>query len=250
MNIYTEAPSNWKDLEEKTSKFLTELGYACEIEKDIETVRGIVNVDVIAKSKEIPSATVICECKCWNKAIPQTVIHSFRTVINDYGANFGIIISKKGFQSGALEGVKNSNILLFTWNEFQDYFKSKWIKKKSVEISKITKPLYDYVSVAFRIFFKEEYNSLSTENLELFEQLTQQHFDIAFYSSNHQYLSLETREFDIDMFEMMFNAAKKDFKKDFFSYEEYFEFLIKNSESGVKDFDKLFKKELRKTNSI
>ncbi len=250
MNIYTAAPSNWKDLEERTSKFLTELGYVCEIEKDIETVRGVVNVDVIAKSKEVPNTVVICECKCWNKAIPQTVIHSFRTVINDYGANFGIIISKKGFQSGAIEGVKNSNILLFTWNEFQDYFKSKWIKKKTVEISKATKPLYDYVSVAFRIFFKEEYNSLSSENLELFEQLTQQHFDTAFYASNHQYLSLETQEFDIDMFEMMFNAAKKDFRKDFSSYEEYFEFLIKSAENGVKDFDKLFKKELRKTNLI
>jgi hypothetical protein len=250
MNIYTEEPSNWKDLEEKTSKFLTELGYVCEIEKDIETVRGVVNVDVIAISKEVPNTIVICECKCWNNAIPQTVIHSFRTVINDYGANFGIIISKKGFQSGALEGVKNSTILLFTWSEFQDYFKSKWIKKKTVEISKITKPLYDYVSVGFKIFFKEEYNSLSAENLEVFEQLTQKHFDIAFYSSNHQYLSLETGEFDIDMFEMMFNAARKDFKKNFSSYEEYFEFLIKKSESGLKDFDKLFKKEVRKTNLI
>lgn len=64
------------------SKILSEIGYTCEIEKNIQTTRETVNVDVFAINvKENPNTCIICEWKYWSKSIPKTVIHSFRTII-------------------------------------------------------------------------------------------------------------------------------------------------------------------------
>jgi len=41
MRIFTHDPSDWKKLEKQTYSFLNDMGYKCEIQKRIETVRGI-----------------------------------------------------------------------------------------------------------------------------------------------------------------------------------------------------------------
>lgn len=43
MKIYSQEPKNWKDLQNLTSKFLFEIGYDCEIEKDIISARSSIN---------------------------------------------------------------------------------------------------------------------------------------------------------------------------------------------------------------
>jgi hypothetical protein len=37
--------------------------------------------------------TTLCECKYWRSAVPQAVIHGFRTVVGDIGANKGYAIA-------------------------------------------------------------------------------------------------------------------------------------------------------------
>ena len=121
-------PNDWKDLQEKVAQILSDIGYETEIEKDIPTARGKVNVDVFAVDKsQSPNVCYICECKYWENKIPQTVVHSFRTVVQDYGANFGIIISKNGFQEGSYEAVNKTNISLVDWFGFQKMFEAKWL---------------------------------------------------------------------------------------------------------------------------
>ena len=44
MKIYSETPKNWKDLQYKVAKFLSEMGYEAKIENDIHTVGGTINI--------------------------------------------------------------------------------------------------------------------------------------------------------------------------------------------------------------
>src|ERR1700748_2744161 len=126
--IYNSDPSDWRDLQKKVAKIYSDLGYETTIEKDIQTTRGIVNVDVFStKNVSYLTDTTIVECKHWNKPVPKTVVHAFRSVISDYGANNGYIISQNGFQSGAFEAAQNSNIKLLTFNEFQNAFRIQWL---------------------------------------------------------------------------------------------------------------------------
>jgi len=54
------------------------------------------------------------------------VVQQFRTIISDAGANLGIIISQKKFQSGAYEEADKTNVRLYSWLDFQKAFEERW----------------------------------------------------------------------------------------------------------------------------
>lgn len=125
--IYRTEPSNWKDLQNKVAEILIESGITAETPKVVNSVRNDYEVDVYAIEKiDNRENKIIIECKNWNTKVPQTVVHAFRTAMLDIGANTGYIISRKGFQSGAINAAMNTNIQLLTWNEFQELFEKKW----------------------------------------------------------------------------------------------------------------------------
>lgn len=121
-------PTDWNELEILCCQLFRELDCHCEVQKNINTVRGEVNIDVYV---EDPISTIpmvyLCECKYWKKSVSKNVVHSFRTVLNDFGANRGFIISASGFQGGAFEAATNSNVELVSWNEIQSLFKERWV---------------------------------------------------------------------------------------------------------------------------
>ena len=59
--------------------------------------------------------------------VNQSVIHSFTTVMNETGCNIGYIISKKGFQAGAIKYASNTNIRLFTFEDIQSHYYQLWM---------------------------------------------------------------------------------------------------------------------------
>ncbi len=159
MNIITSMPSDWKDLQQQVSQILKECGLETYLERTISTVRGTVEIDVYAEDKEQkPVVTYLYECKHWKSSVPKTIVHSFRTVVSDYGANFGLIISSNTFQSGAYEAAEKSNVRLLTWIEFQELFVERWIKKyMQPRIYREADPLIEYTEpINSRIFRKAD----------------------------------------------------------------------------------------------
>lgn len=130
MRINPQPPKNWKDLQNQAALILSECGFKAEVEKTINLVRGTVNVDVYAVDEtQTPQTVYICECKRWASAVPKNVVHGFRTVLSDCGANWGLIISKAGFQGGAVEAAEFSNVRLMTWEQFEELWMNRWIEK-------------------------------------------------------------------------------------------------------------------------
>lgn len=100
-----------------------------EVEKTIQTVRGTVNVDVYAfDAKQSPLPIYLCECKYWSDPVSKDVVHSFRTVLTDFGASCGFLISKSGFQSGAIDAAEHANVRLMNWSDFESVWTSRWIE--------------------------------------------------------------------------------------------------------------------------
>lgn len=127
--IYRNEPSNWKDLQDKVAEILIESGIYAESPKIIHSARNDYEIDVYAKERiNSRDNIILIECKNWNSRVPQTIVHAFRTAMSDIGANVGYIISKKGFQKGAIQAAENTNIQLLTWNEFQELFENEWRK--------------------------------------------------------------------------------------------------------------------------
>ncbi len=142
-------PKDWKDLEKKVANLLLESGYKSAEKKNVETARGNYEIDVFAEQIiDKRQLITFCECKNWNYKVSQNTVAGFRSVIEDYGANCGYIISKKGFQKGAYETSKFTNIKILSWDEFQNEFFPAWYKHtfKST-ISEIIKTDYDYLEI-------------------------------------------------------------------------------------------------------
>ena len=127
--ITSRQPESWQELQEAVGTVLRECGFAVEMEKKLETVMGTVEIDVYSEEPVNGRRYVIlCEYKHWKHRVPQNVIHGFRSVVTDSGANLGYIISSAGFQSGALTAADLTNVRLMTWAEFQKEFEATWIE--------------------------------------------------------------------------------------------------------------------------
>lgn len=131
--ITEETPSDWRELQRDVAQVLQECGFTVEVERSTEMARGSAEIDVYAEEVHRGRTNIIlCECKHWNARVPQTIVHAFRTVVADTGANIGYIVGSSGFQSGAREAARMANIRLVTWEEFQEEFQDQWLEEHVV----------------------------------------------------------------------------------------------------------------------
>jgi restriction system protein len=149
--ITTSSPATWQDLQREVARILVECGFAVELEKVVVTPRGPVELDVYAEETVKGRRYVIaCECKHWAARIPQTVVHSFRTVVAEVGANVGYLVSMEGFQSGSVRASEMTNLQLVTWRSFQDLFVNSWYDSFFVkEVHAHLKPLMSFTEYPF-----------------------------------------------------------------------------------------------------
>ncbi len=128
--ITRQIPDNWQALQADVGRILSECGFSVEVERKVQSARGIVEIDVYAEETVRGRRYAIaCECKHWKARIPQAVVHGFRTVVQEIGANIGYIVSMEGFQSGAIAASDLTNIKLVTWQEFQNIFEESWFEE-------------------------------------------------------------------------------------------------------------------------
>jgi len=125
--FFDRNPASWQELEIMTELAFTEMGYESKRAHKLDTVRGSVEIDVYAVKRSTPIPTIVlCECKHWDKPVPQNIVHSFRSVCADSGAHFGLIISKMGFQRGAENSRSATNVHLMDFSSFQTTFFDEW----------------------------------------------------------------------------------------------------------------------------
>ncbi len=244
----TRPPETWKDLQNEISQILRECDFCAEVDKSIETARGTVDVDVYAEDRSrTPEIKYLIECKNWKIRIPKTIAHAFRTVVSDFGANVGLIVSSAGFQSGAFDAVKKSPIKLLDWKEFQDLFINVWIEKHfAPELYKTVDPLSEYTEpINSRIFRKADL--LSKERQTKFKELRTKYFRLAVYASM---LSFPFPEFRKPLPRVPLKKSLQDLDflgidlpqdvLDAITLREFLEALLRNCISATAEFDEVF----------
>jgi len=222
MEITKYIPEHWRDLQNKVSEILSESGFDVEVQRKTKTVRGTVEIDVYAENKvQIPNTINIIECKNWNTAVPQEKIHAFYSVVQNIGANLGLLISKSGFQSGAYEAVKNTNIRLLSWIEFLNLFKEKWIKEKTKYLYKKSYELFDFTDYA-TTKYDNYFHALNKSEREQYIALM------------NLYGEVPVRCGLISPVDYWVTKKTKLFSKDYTDYEEYFDDLEFYCDEGIK----------------
>lgn len=166
MRITSKVPDTWENLQVMIGQILEECGMTVEVEKKVTSVRGTVEIDVYAE-EEINGRkySIVCECKYWKNSIPQNVIHGLRTVLNDLGCNIGYVVTTSKFQSGSVQAAEKTNLVLMTWEDFQDAFFESWYAKHFYQVmNKALAMPFDYLTVPW-------FDDLSKEDKKQYNQI-------------------------------------------------------------------------------
>jgi len=177
-------PADWRDAQNQVAKILKECEFDTYIEHTVQTLRGAVNIDVFAvDTTQQPPSIYLCECKHWRSAVPQTDVHAFRTVVHDYGANWGLFISSNGFQQGAYTAAQYTNVRLLSWEEFQQLFMDRWYVQYFLpQLYQSVDALVEYTEpVNSRIFRKVD--ALAPQAVGQFNLLRKKHEPLATLAS-------------------------------------------------------------------
>lgn len=243
MQLVSEAPNSWQDLQKLTASLLNECGYNVVIEKDIHTLRGLVNVDVYASKEKGYNDVVICECKYWSSKVPQTVVHAFRSIIVDYGASHGFVISKNGFQKGAYGAAQNSNVSLFNWEEFKDKFTIEWLKHIVERNSRLGKSLQ-----ALGTFLISNGNAVMPEVYEQYQdrflQAREAYDDFVFLSFSEHYISTG-REVSRTEIDKRIETYQKIIPFRVSSYKEYFDYIYNGCQNAIAMVEVIFENKFK-----
>jgi restriction endonuclease len=90
-----------------------ELGCSAEIESEVRGVRGSHSIDVWVIFEVFGQQVKwVVECKLWRRRVTQEKVLALRQVVEDVGADRGILVSDSGFQPGAESVARWTNILL------------------------------------------------------------------------------------------------------------------------------------------
>ena len=223
MVLYDVNPANWQELQQFVGSILSECGFVTEIEKSIETVRGKISVDIYGERKESFESKIICECKNWETPIPQTVIHAFRTVINDSGADHGYIISKVGFQKGAYAAIEKSNVSIISWEEFHEKFKKEWLTQIIERNYKIGRKL---MQLSFDVTSAIHKKLISFDETQMNEFYAQKESDFHFYTFKEHYLNLDNYEISDQQVNSSIDSFERKHSMGFSSYRHFFNTIM------------------------
>jgi hypothetical protein len=100
--------------------FLSQLGFEVLVDETIRGARSKHDVDVTARMSVAGVDQLwLIECKSWKRRVPKERVLTFRGVVEDVGADRGLIFSESGFQAGAFNAAQDTNITLTSLADFK-----------------------------------------------------------------------------------------------------------------------------------
>lgn len=106
-------PAAWRVYQDEAASFFSSLGFDAATDVPVSGARGKNNIDVIVKGSVagIPFLWIV-ECKQWRSNVSKEKVQALQTVVQNVGADRGYLLSEKGFQSGAVDVARNTNVHL------------------------------------------------------------------------------------------------------------------------------------------
>lgn len=118
-------PVDWKEYQEQAAEFFHSLGLNAETDVCVSGARGKHNVDVLVSFERFGIASRwIVECKRWSSRVTKEKVLALQAIVQDVGADKGVLLSEIGFQAGAVASAQSTNIMLAdlaTLNEIAAY---------------------------------------------------------------------------------------------------------------------------------
>jgi hypothetical protein len=103
----------WRQYQEAVAEVFRASGWDAQTDQVVTGVRARHKVDVQVKFLAHGINCIwIAECKYWNRPVTKETVMALKEIVGDCGADRGLIVSTRGFQSGAIRAATKSNITL------------------------------------------------------------------------------------------------------------------------------------------
>jgi len=113
---------HWKELQKEVAELFRSVGCSADEDHKVTGVRGEHKVDVYVNFKALSvECSWIVECKHWNSNVTKEKVLTLQSIVQDVGADKGVLVAKKGFQSGAIRSAQKSNIVLTNLEDLRRY---------------------------------------------------------------------------------------------------------------------------------
>ena len=104
---------SWQEYQRAAARAFRDLDCTAEVDKIITGARGTHKIDVFVTFQQFGNqCRWVVECKLWSKPVSKDVVQTLQSIVQNVGADRGIIFAEGGFQSGAHIAAQNTNILL------------------------------------------------------------------------------------------------------------------------------------------
>jgi Restriction endonuclease len=112
---------NWREYQEQTADLFRALDCIVEINALVSGARARHDVDVLVRFVRFGLVTTwVVECKFWKSPVTKEKVLVLREVVDDLGADRGVLVSEAGFQSGAVRAAQSTNITLTSLAEMRE----------------------------------------------------------------------------------------------------------------------------------
>ena len=139
--------AQWERYQEEAAAFFRSLGLKAEVNaKKLRGARATHDVDVwVYGSIYGLEFRWVIECKAWKSNVPKEKVMALIAICQDLGADKGFLLSEKGFQSGAIRGAENTNVVLTSLADLNE------ITQQFVEAEALSRLQLDIIHVKDRL---------------------------------------------------------------------------------------------------
>lgn len=113
---------DWKGFQSQVKTLFDSAGCTAYEDYTVQGARAKHEIDIYVEFTTFGYKTIwAIECKYWNTNVTKEKVLVLQQIIDDIGADKGVLISKKGFQSGAIRAAKKTNITLTNYADLWSY---------------------------------------------------------------------------------------------------------------------------------
>jgi Restriction endonuclease len=108
-----QSKASWKSYEEQTAELFRKLDCRVDIGAAVKGARARHNIDVWVRFSRFGiEQKWVVDCKFWRRRVTKEKVLALKAVVDDVGADRGILVSQNGFQAGAIRTSEHTNVTL------------------------------------------------------------------------------------------------------------------------------------------
>jgi hypothetical protein len=105
--------ADWSEYQEEVADFFRSIGLKASSNETVKGVRTSHDIDVTVRTNHVGFNLLwLVECKYWKSSVSKMHVLALREIVADIGADRGIMMAENGYQRGALEAARLTNVQL------------------------------------------------------------------------------------------------------------------------------------------